>query len=91
MEQYPDIAPPTVQGVRTYTGASAATVQKAVHAYPLEEGNQRRGKHDVHDLLSHQYRQRYHQRLFQARAEPGYGRRQRTEPRDQGAGRFPVK
>jgi len=36
MEQYPDIAPPTVQVSATYTGASAATVQKAVIA-PLEE------------------------------------------------------
>lgn len=30
MEQYPDIAPPTVQVSATYTGASAETVQKAV-------------------------------------------------------------
>lgn len=36
MEQYPDIAPPTVQVSATYTGASAATVQKAV-IVPLEE------------------------------------------------------
>lgn len=36
MEQYPDIAPPTVQVSTTYTGASAETVQKAV-IVPLEE------------------------------------------------------
>ena len=30
MEQYPDIAPPTVQVSATYTGASAETVQKSV-------------------------------------------------------------
>ena len=36
MEQYPDIAPPTVQVSATYTGASAATVQIAV-IVPLEE------------------------------------------------------
>ena len=36
MEQYPDIAPPTVQVSATYTGASAATIQKAV-IVPLEE------------------------------------------------------
>ena len=36
MEQYPDIAPPTVQVSATYTGASAATVQKAV-IVPLED------------------------------------------------------
>ncbi|MGM9868001.1 MAG: efflux RND transporter permease subunit [Sodaliphilus sp.] len=36
MEQYPDIAPPTVQVSATYSGASASTVQKAV-IVPLEE------------------------------------------------------
>ena len=36
MEQYPDIAPPTVQVSATYTGASAETVQKSV-IVPLEE------------------------------------------------------
>lgn len=36
IEQYPDIAPPTVEVSVTYTGASAATVQKAV-IVPLEE------------------------------------------------------
>ena len=36
MEQYPDIAPPTVQVSATYSGASAETVQKSV-IVPLEE------------------------------------------------------
>lgn len=36
MEQYPDIAPPTISVSATYTGANAETVQKAVIA-PLEE------------------------------------------------------
>lgn len=36
MEQFPDIAPPTVTVSATYTGANAETVQKAVIA-PLEE------------------------------------------------------
>ena len=36
MEQYPDIAPPTVQVSATYTGASAETVLKSV-IVPLEE------------------------------------------------------
>lgn len=36
MEQYPDIAPPTVQVSATYMGASAQTVQRSVIA-PLEE------------------------------------------------------
>lgn len=36
VEQYPDIAPPTIHVSATYTGASAETVQKAV-IVPLEE------------------------------------------------------
>lgn len=36
VEQYPDIAPPTVMVTASYTGASAETVQKSVVA-PLEE------------------------------------------------------
>ena len=36
MEQYPDIAPPTVTISTTYTGANAETVQKSV-VVPLEE------------------------------------------------------
>lgn len=36
MEQYPDIAPPTVMVSTTYTGANAETVQKSV-IVPLEE------------------------------------------------------
>lgn len=36
MEQYPDIAPPTIEVSATYTGASAETVQKSV-IMPLEE------------------------------------------------------
>ena len=36
MEQYPDIAPPTVTVSTSYTGANAETVQKSVIA-PLEE------------------------------------------------------
>ncbi|MEG0499047.1 MAG: efflux RND transporter permease subunit, partial [Alistipes sp.] len=36
IEQYPDIAPPTIMVMSTYPGASAETVQKSVVA-PLEE------------------------------------------------------
>lgn len=36
VEQYPDIAPPTVQVMTSYPGANAETVQKAV-IVPLEE------------------------------------------------------
>lgn len=35
LEQYPDIAPPTVKVVTSYTGASAETVMKSV-VVPLE-------------------------------------------------------
>ena len=38
VEQYPDIAPPTVMVSTTYYGASAETLQKSVIA-PLEEVN----------------------------------------------------
>ena len=36
VEQYPDIAPPTINVFATYPGANAETVQKAV-IVPLEE------------------------------------------------------
>ena len=36
VEQYPDIAPPTIQVYANYPGANAETVQKAV-VVPLEE------------------------------------------------------
>ncbi|MDE7128293.1 MAG: efflux RND transporter permease subunit, partial [Bacteroidales bacterium] len=36
VEQYPDIAPPTVMVMTSYPGASAETIQKSVIA-PLEE------------------------------------------------------
>ena len=36
VEQYPDIAPPTIQVYTNYPGANAETVQKAV-IVPLEE------------------------------------------------------
>ena len=36
LEQFPDIAPPTVRVTATYTGANAETVQKSV-IVPLEE------------------------------------------------------
>lgn len=49
MEQYPDIAPPTVQVSATYTGASAETVQKAVIG-TTGGRNQWCGKYDVHDF-----------------------------------------
>lgn len=49
VEQYPDIAPPTIMVSTSYFGASAETLQKSVIA-PLEEAHQRCGRHDLHDL-----------------------------------------
>ena len=46
----------------------------------LGRGNQRRGKHALHDLHRHQHGHRHHQRLFQARDESRHGRGQCAEP-----------
>jgi len=50
IEQYPDIAPPTIQVSTTYTGANAEAVLKSVIA-PLEEHDQRCREHGLHDTL----------------------------------------
>ena len=50
MEQYPDIAPPTVMVSATYTGANAETVQKSV-VVPLEEAIN--GVEDMLYMTSH--------------------------------------
>ena len=72
VEQFPDIAPPTVVVSATYPGASAETVTKAV-IQPIEESvngvesaklrsrpaggaDKRCGEHDVHDLDGHELR-----------------------------------
>lgn len=49
VEQYPDIAPPTIQVSTSYFGASAETLQKSVIA-PLEEAIKRCGKYDLYDF-----------------------------------------
>ena len=61
VEQYPDIAPPTIMVSTTYYGASAETLQKSVIA-PLED--QWGGGHDLHDIFRHQCRFGEHHRLF---------------------------
>ena len=48
VEQYPDIAPPTVMVRASYPGASAETIQKSV-IVPLEQAVKRCGRHDLHD------------------------------------------
>ena len=85
MEQYPDIAPPTIQVSATYTGASAETVQKSV-IVPLEESIN--GVENMTYMTSSatKYGQRYYHGVFQARYRPRHGCCQRAEPRDQGTG-----
>ena len=58
VEQYPDIAPPTIMVSTTYYGASAETLQKSVR------GDQWGGGHDLHDIFRHQCRFGEHHRLF---------------------------
>lgn len=55
VEQYPDIAPPTVQVYTAYDGASAETVQKSVIA-PLEEAINGGGRYDLYDFQCFQCR-----------------------------------
>ncbi len=47
VEQFPDIAPPTVRVSATYTGANAETVMKSV-VTPPRGAAQRRGEHDLY-------------------------------------------
>lgn len=79
VEQYPDIAPPTVMVSTTYFGANAETMQKSVVA-PFGRGDQRRGRYDLHDLHGYQLRYRHDHDLFPTRNRSGHGRRKRTEP-----------
>ena len=70
VEQYPDIAPPTIMVSTTYYGASAETLQKSVIA-PLEEAI-----NGVEDMTYSEYH-----RVLPAGNRPGHGSGQRTEPR----------
>ena len=53
VEQYPNIAPPTIRVNTTYTGANAQTVLNSVIA-PLEEQINGVENMDLHDLHRHQ-------------------------------------
>ena len=79
VEQYPDIAPPTIMVSTTYYGASAETLQKSVIA-PLEEAIN--GVEDMTYMTSSATNAgtEYH-RVLQAGNRPGHGSGQRTEPR----------
>ena len=59
IEQFPEIAPPTVSVSATYTGANAETVQKS--------GIERGGKYDVYDFVCNQYRFGTNYYLFPSR------------------------
>ena len=51
VEQYPDIAPPTIMVSTSYFGASAETLQRC-------------GRHDLHDLQRYQCRNSLYHRLL---------------------------
>ena len=52
--RYPELAPPTVAVTAFYTGANAQAVESAVTT-PLEQVDQRRRGHAVHDLVEHEH------------------------------------
>ena len=75
VEQYPDIAPPTVVVNATYTGASADAVMNSV----------------IMPIYSDQLGYCNHSNLFQAGNGPGHGRRQCAEPCVKSPGTFAVR
>lgn len=79
VEQYPDIAPPTVQVYTAYDGASAETVQKSVIA-PLEEAIN--GVEDMTYMTSSASNAGSAEITiyFKQGTNPGHGRCQCTEP-----------
>ena len=79
VEQYPDIAPPTVMVSTTYFGANAETMQKSVVA-PLEEAIN--GVEDMTYMTSTATNSGTATITiyFQQGTDPDTGRRKRTEP-----------
>ena len=53
IEQYPNIAPPTVQVSASYTGANAEVVLRNV-IVPLGRSNQWSGRNDLYDFIRSQ-------------------------------------
>ena len=95
VEQYPDIAPPTVVVDATYTGASADAVMNSV-IMPLEESIN--GVENMMYITStatnsgcNKLRYSYHSDLFQAGNGPGHGRRQCAKPCVKSPGTFAVR
>ena len=61
VEQYPDIAPPTIMVSTSYFGAS----NSAKECYrTTRRGHQRCGRHDLHDLQRYQCRNSLYHRLL---------------------------
>lgn len=85
VEQYPDIAPPTVYVSASYTGADAEVCDEQRHHAAGRE-HQRGGRHDVYHVQRLQCRSGYHTGLLQARHRPRHGGCQRTEPCSQSTG-----
>ena len=79
VEQYPDIAPPTVYVTASYTGADAEAVMNSV-IMPLEESIN--GVEDMMYISS----SASNAGLFQAGHGPRYGGSQRAEPCGESAG-----
>lgn len=78
VEQYPDIAPPTIQVSTSYFGASAETLQKSVIA-PLEE-TINGVKYGLYDFYRFKCRSCGYHCVFQTRDRPRYGSGQCAEP-----------
>ena len=77
VEQYPDIAPPTVMVSTTYFGANAETMQKSVVA-PLEEAIN--GVEDMTYMTSTATNSGTATITIYFQQGTGHGRRKRTEP-----------
>ena len=86
VEQYPDIAPPTVHvSASLYGGGCRGGDEQCHHATGGE--HQRCGRHDVHEFQQQPMpvRPRY-EVYFKQGHRPRYGGRQRAEPCGEGAG-----
>ena len=62
VEQYPDIAPPTIMVSTTYYGQCGDFAEECNRAFG--RGDQWGGGHDLHDIFRHQCRFGEHHRLF---------------------------
>ena len=76
IEQFPEIAPPTVSVSASYTGANAETVQKSV-VVPLEEALS--GEYDVHGFIIYEYWICENYNLFSSGYRSRYGDGQCTK------------